>query len=88
MMTRKHFETIAAVICKERRIRREQHIKLVDNLSKNRPNFKKEAIKWSAQEQATADDAICHIAHKLANVFAEENPRFDRRRFYNACGGE
>lgn len=26
------------------------------------------------------------IAHSLADVFQEENPRFDRSRFLDACG--
>ena len=26
--------------------------------------------------------------NKVANVFAEDNPRFDRQRFYKACEGD
>lgn len=33
-----------------------------------------------------AEEAIRSIARKLADVFASENPRFDRARFLAACG--
>lgn len=31
-------------------------------------------------------DSIRDIGDDLANMFAEDNPRFDRQRFLDACG--
>lgn len=37
--------------------------------------------------RSTSEDrAIENTARRLASIFAEENPRFDRSRFLAACG--
>jgi hypothetical protein len=33
-----------------------------------------------------ARDAISYIARGLADLHASSNPRFDRQRYYHACG--
>ena len=38
-----------------------------------------------SKEAFDADYAITLIAENLAEIFAEENPRFDRTRFLEAC---
>ena len=43
------------------------------------------------RKQATTDgerQAIDNIARGLADVFKRDNGRFDRERFYYACGAE
>lgn len=35
---------------------------------------------------ASECDAIITTAKNLCNVFADDNPRFDRARFLSACG--
>ncbi len=46
-----------------------------------------QAIKAS-EVPATAETrkSIAELAKRLANVFAADNPRFDRARFIKACG--
>lgn len=34
----------------------------------------------------TAQGVIANIARDMADLFADENPRFDRGRFLKACG--
>lgn len=38
-----------------------------------------------SEYQARAD-AVRRYASKIAEIFANDNPRFDRTRFYKACG--
>jgi hypothetical protein len=33
-----------------------------------------------------AVDTIVNLAHRLAALMADDNPRFDPERFLNACG--
>lgn len=33
-----------------------------------------------------ADSALVNLANRLSDQFEEENPRFDRARFLEACG--
>jgi hypothetical protein len=35
---------------------------------------------------ASSDEALRNIIHRIANVFAADNPRFNRQHFYTACG--
>jgi len=58
-MTKRHFESIAAIIAYEHRL---------------------------ARGAARPEGLTENIAHKLADYFANENPRFDRQRFLVACG--
>jgi hypothetical protein len=37
-------------------------------------------------ERKTAYDAVVILADRLACIFAEDNPEFDRERFLRACG--
>lgn len=37
-------------------------------------------------QNPNANKAIRTVARSLADKFAEENPRFDREKFYAACG--
>ena len=30
-------------------------------------------------------EAVFHVAHRLADIFKEENPNFDAARFFAAC---
>jgi hypothetical protein len=33
-----------------------------------------------------ASYAVKQVARELASLFAEQNPRFDKNRFFSACG--
>lgn len=37
-------------------------------------------------ERAAARDAVRDVALNLADLFAADNPRFSRARFFEACG--
>ena len=45
-----------------------------------------EAIKSTLHDNVPAVDIAYTIAANLADVFAADNPRFDRSRFLAACG--
>lgn len=44
------------------------------------------AIAASVRESVSTDDDRKKLADQLANYFASVNPRFDRNRFFAACG--
>jgi hypothetical protein len=41
---------------------------------------------YKVSDDSTASELIDGIAQKLASVFAQDNPRFDKGFFLNACG--
>lgn len=65
MMTRKHFEAIAAVL-------RQENTRLAQG---NVPDY-------------AGQRTLSNLTDRLADAFADENPRFDRQRFIAACQGE
>ncbi len=72
MMTKKHFNLIAAAIRREMDVHCDN-----DTLS--------EAARLSRQAGRLA---LGNIAEDLAGEFVRENPNFDQRRFLAACGLE
>lgn len=38
------------------------------------------------REISAVESACMHVAHRMADHFAADNPRFDRARFLQACG--
>ena len=43
------------------------------------------AIRQARAEYEDATEPLCSLELALAAAFAEQNPRFDRVRFFNAC---
>lgn len=44
------------------------------------------AARLAATDSRTAGGVLCDLAADLADAFQAENPRFDRLRFFAACG--
>jgi len=42
----------------------------------------------SASEPSTEHHTMLLVVGRTADIFARDNPRFDRARFYTACGYE
>lgn len=40
----------------------------------------------SKSAKAIGTDTVEGIAHRMADAFEDDNPRFDRARFLDACG--
>ena len=73
MMARKHFEAIAGII---------NRLDLSDTIS---PAMSEQ----SAHHYLVGNrDTIDILANNIADLFPQENPRFDRERFLKACGVE
>lgn len=57
---------------------------------------RKDYIAVAAAVRQAVDNTACHapqavpcvqdLAYRLAEVFTQDNPRFDRQRFLTACG--
>lgn len=75
MMTRKHFEMIAASIKAE-----------VDRLRAERDLFNKQGMTNRADSRVKLENGVYLATCRIAQAFAKENPRFDHRRFLTACG--
>ena len=87
MMTKKHYEAIAAQFRGltgdlerqryEAQMEAEAHVSALDKLD------------WRAREASMAHGiyAVGVLADNLANTFALDNPRFDRERWDYACDG-
>ena len=46
----------------------------------------KEAVKCHGGDRADPERAIRDIADELCNIFASDNPHFNRGKFIDACG--
>lgn len=59
-------------------------------MSVNKKHFKAIAAELRAaielDSNPAAQQAVERVAEGLSNIFARENPRFDRARFLKACG--
>ena len=55
-----------------------QHYKAIAEIVKNA----KERDFWSSFRV----QALARIAYDLADCFGKDNPRFDRQKFFDACG--
>ena len=49
-------------------------------------SVKKSVDKADKTKDLTLRDFVYDMAMELADYFEKENPRFDRDRFFNACG--
>lgn len=41
---------------------------------------------WAKQPSVSEDMVINYMTRNIANVLEDDNPRFDRERFYDAAG--
>lgn len=39
-------------------------------------------------DDEVSKEVVTGVSHNIANVFSDDNPRFDRSRFLQACGVE
>ena len=74
-MTKKDYELIASIITKE--YDRAQHL----------AGYHKDVDEWTAHRRWTGHaEGVHQVALNLAFELSKENPRFDEKRFFEACG--
>lgn len=61
------------------------YVEVASLIDKDREHYHKEALKGSVAGVG-AEAGIYSVALGLADIFAADNPRFDRGRFLKACG--